>query len=380
MKKRLLYLSLVLAFTFIAKTANAQLLIEENFDYTIGDPLIAGAVDNVDNSATSTTGWLTVSASGSKAGTNSFTIADTGLSYLNYIGSGKGKALNLLDNDGQDVFKVFCTSNTDGAPFAGPKTLYFAYMVKIPAGNTTGEDIFAAIKYSAGASDANYFARTLAKVTDNEVKFGFMKSSSPVDTAWSNNYSINDTHLIVLKYALGDINGATSGAEVGNFDDVVDMFIVPVVGAAEPSTPTMRSANPNDKDAYRWNSGSTKILGGLAAFCLKTPAVGKVPALTFDGLRIGNTWSEVVASPTGLKSQTVNNQVKTFINQKQIIVELGNSNFNKYEIYNTTGATVNASDIRSNSFNIDASNLNNGVYILRFIGATDSYSTKISLQ
>ena len=142
------------------------MLLEENFNYTSGVPLVEGAVASSDNAATTKTGWLTMS--NSAAGTNCFNIASTGLIYSGYAGSGIGKALNILDNDGQDVFKTFSTSNTNptpGAAFPGPKTVYIAFMINIPAGDKTGTEFFAGIKYSNSATDANYMGRIFAKVS-----------------------------------------------------------------------------------------------------------------------------------------------------------------------------------------------------------------------
>jgi hypothetical protein len=146
MKKNLLFFACFLAFLTFSTGAGAQLLLEENFDYTAGEPLVKGAVNSSSNSTTTTTGWLTMS--NSTSGTNSFNITTEGLSYAGYAGSGIGKALEILDNNGQDVFKTFSSSNTvptQGASFPGPKTIYIAFLIKIPPGDKDGAEFFAGL-------------------------------------------------------------------------------------------------------------------------------------------------------------------------------------------------------------------------------------------
>ncbi len=371
MKKKLLYLSLVLAFTFIAKNVNAQLLIEENFEYTSGDPLIAGAVDDSDNSGTSTTGWLTVKKSNYSAGTNSFAIADNGLSYLNYKGSGVGKAVTFLDNNGQDVYKTFCSSNTGGDAFTGPTTIYISYMINVPEGDKSGSDYFAGLKYNPSSTDVSFFGRMYAKVTGSVVNFAILKSSSTeVPTEWSSDYAVGTTHLLVLKYTLGGLYGTTAvEEEAGFYDDKLDLFINPEVGTSEPTTPTLHYENPLDKDAYRYSSKNV-IIGGLASLYLRTPAVGSIPASTIDGIRIGYTWNDIVADSRLSNLQySKSNDFKYTVENKNLNLSLSTNNYTKYDILSISGISMKSGNLHSNTESIDVSLLNKGVYLLNLNGA-----------
>lgn len=362
-------------------SVKAQLLLEENFDYTAGAPLVAGAVVSSDNSATSTTGWLT--QSNSKAATNSYNISANGLSYSNYAGSGKGNALNILDNDGQDVFKSISKTNTTptaGDAFPGPKTIYVAFMINVPAEDKDGAEYFAAIKISNSATDMSYMGRISAKVSGKNVQFGISKSTTPANT-WSGDYPVATTHLLVMKYTMGGLNGISATDETNKYDDKVDLYINPTVGSAEPATATLHYENIADKDAYRY--GSTGIIGGLAAMYFRTPGPGAIPASTIDGIRIGTSWTDVVAAGTTEVSSVRNeNQIKIFMDQsqKQLKVNLGNNSFNQYEIYSITGSKMAGNRIIQNNFTVDLNSVRSGIYIVKMVGASATYSSKILVQ
>lgn len=378
MNKTLLYFCFSFLLCLGGYNVNAQLLLEENFSFTSGAPLVAGAVASSDNSATSTTGWLTMSNSGS--GTNCFNISANGLTYTGYAGSGIGKALDIIDNDGQDVFKTFSASNTNptpGAAFPGPKTLYIAFLINVPAGDKTGSEFFAGIKYSNSATDANYMGRIFARVSGTNVQFGISKSTTP-STTWSGDYPVSKTHLLVLKYTMGGLNGTTSAEETNKYDDKVDLYINPVPGAAEP-TATLHYENSADKDAYRYGS-SNSIIGGLAALYFRTPPVGAIPASTIDGIRVGDTWSKVVAAgATAVPSVANEDAIKIYMDQaqKQLKVNTGNNNFTRYEIYSVTGSKLAECNIRQNAFSINTNSFKEGIYLIRLNGNGKSFSSKI---
>lgn len=321
--------------------------------------------------------------SNSASGINCFTISASGLTYTGYAGSGIGKALDILDNDGQDVFKTFSTSNTNptaGAPFPGPKTIYTAFLIKVPAGDKTGAEFFMGIKYSNSATDANYMGRIFAKVTGNNIQFGISKSASPA-TVWTNDYPVGQTHLLVMKYTMGGLNGTSVTEETNKYDDKVDLFVNPVPGAAEPAAATLHYENSADKDAYRYSS-SNSIIGGLAAIYFRTPAVGAIPASTIDGLRVGDSWSKVMATTT--QAVSLNNEKNVYIymdqSHKQLKVNIAGNNFHQFEIYSVAGRKVYGNLIRENTFTIDMTGLNRGIYCIWMNGASSAYSSKFLVQ
>lgn len=110
MTKKLLSILTGLMLMLFVPQAKAQLLLNDDFEYTIGSLL----KDN---------GWI------SHSGTSEFINVTTGLSFAGYKGSDVGGAANL-DNNGEDVSKKF-TAQTSG-------TLYVASIVKIDANVAAG--------------------------------------------------------------------------------------------------------------------------------------------------------------------------------------------------------------------------------------------------
>lgn len=380
MKKLLLLFNLTFIFLIAGMMANGQqLLFEENFNYTSGDPLVKGAVASSDNAATTTTGWLTISNTTTSA-TNSFNISTNGLIYAGYAGSGIGKALDYVDNGGQDVFKTFSATNTTpstGAAYPGPKTIYIAFMIKIPVGDKDGAEYFMGIKYSNSASDNNYFGRIFAKVSGNNVQFGISKSTAPTNT-WTGEYPIDKTYLLVLKYTMGGLNGATNTEETNKYDDKVDLWVNPAIGGTEPLTATIHYENSADRDAYRYST-SNSLIGGLAAIYLRTPSTaGAIPAATIDGIRLGESWAKVVSPSTkAISPETIRN-IKVYSNYacKYITVDPGNNVFSLAEIFSVSGARIMGKSIDSKNIRIDYSQLSKGIYLLRLQGTSPSYSVK----
>jgi hypothetical protein len=378
MKKNLLFCFFVL---LISNVIHAQLLFEENFNYTSGNPLVAGAVASSDNAGTSTTGWLTMNNSAS--GINCFTISATGLTYPGYTSSGIGKALDILDNDGQDVFKTFSASNTNpsaGAPFPGPKTIYIAFLVNVPAGDKTGTEFFMGIKYSNSATDANYMGRIFAKVAGTNVQFGISKSTTPA-TVWTNDFPVGKTHLLVMKYTMGGLNGANVTEETNKYDDKVDLYVNPVPGTAEPASATLHYENSADKDAYRYSS-SNSIIGGLAAIYFRTPTAGAIPAATIDGIRVGDTWAKVMPATTSTVFIDNAQKVYVFMDQPQKLlkINIADNDFNTFEIFSIPGSKITGNFIRENSFSVDMHGLNTGIYFIRLKGAASAFTAKFMVQ
>ena len=321
--------------------------------------------------------------SNSGSGINCFNISAAGLTYSGYASSGIGKALDILDNDGQDVFKTFSASNTNptaGAPFPGPKTIYISFLIKVPAGDKTGAEYFMGIKYSNSATDANYMGRIFAKVTGNNVQFGISKSTIPA-TVWTNDYPVGQTHLLVMKYTMGGLNGANVTEETNKYDDKVDLYVNPVPGAAEPAAATLHYENSADRDAYRYSS-SNSIIGGLAAVYFRTPAAGAIPAATIDGIRVADAWSKVMTATT--EAITIDNErnVFVFMNQshKQLVVNLADNSLKQFEIYSITGTKVYGKLVSENNFTVDLNGMTRGIYFIRLSGATSTYSRKFIIQ
>ncbi len=379
--KQLLFSFLVL---FVCTNLNAQLLFEENFNYTAENALVSNPVASSTNTD-ATTGWSTIS--GTNSNTNSFNITAEGLSYPNYASSGIGKALKVLDNNGQDVYKLFCGANlipTAGAPYTGPKTIYLSTLINVPAGDKTGFEFIMGLKTDLTTTSTQVVrGRLSVKVTGDNVQFGVGKaavfSATSPASVWSSNYAVNTTHLLVIKYTMTGA-AASLAEETGKYDDIVDLYVNPTIGTSEPTTATLSYAAASETDAYRWNSGGTAIIGGMAGVYFRTPTAGSIPEATFDGIRIGETWESVVKLASGVA--TVNqNSFKIFRdNTKQLQVKLTDTSFNKYQIYAANGQKMAEENIDDSNFSINTNSFSKGLYIISLKNGNSSQSAKFIVQ
>ena len=351
---------------FIAQTAQSQALLHEDFIYTAGVPLVQNPMVSTEN-IDPTTGWRTMSNTNSA--TNAFNIVSPGLTYTGFNGSGKGNAMKILDNAGQDVFKSFAPV----APLTCPKTIYITFLINVPPGDKSGSEFIFGIKYTNSALDANYFGRLFISVTADSLSFGISKSSTPAGALTGMTYRTNTTYLLVLKYTCGGLNGTTSTEEANKYDDKVDLFINPNLSAAEPATPTLTYSNPVDKDAYRYGTTNT-VIGGLAALYFRTPAVGGIPEAVFDGIRVADRWG-VVTNTADVVAEKFKLYTDGLAHQLNVQLE-HNSTFNRYEIVNLTGQVVGQGKINQAHFSIDAHNLNTGLYLLNLSGDKGSSAAK----
>lgn len=363
--KRKIFTSVILCAIMSMGMVHAQMLLEENFDYDAGRPLILNPVNSSDN-FDGVTGWSTIK--NSTSGTNCFNITSAPLTYPGYASSGIGNALNYLGTPGQGVFKLFPKS------IKNDSTVYISFLISFPNVKITGGDYFLGIKMGPAADDANYGGRIFVSVNpeykDEEVSIGINKMSNGT-TTWvdSNNgpfYKPNTTLLMVMKYKVGVLNGTTAAEEAGNYDDEMSLFVNPPLTGIEPATPLLKHVDKTQLDLYRYTSTGT-VFGGARGVYLRPSAIGNTPAYTIDGIRVGEKWEDVVPAPNGLKSTTANN-FSYSINNKKITVMASTFNYNQYEMMSLSGQRM-LSGSFMNSNKIDASSLKSGVYLLNLKGA-----------
>jgi hypothetical protein len=146
MKRTLLLFSLLFAVCF---TASAQVLLQENFNYTAGTALTAN-------------GWTITGTSV----TNVINVANSGLSYPGYVGSNIGNAASLITT-GQDVNIGFASKNSG--------TVYASLLVNVSAAQI-GDYFF---HFTQGLITSNaFYGRVFARLADNgKLTFGVTKSS-----------------------------------------------------------------------------------------------------------------------------------------------------------------------------------------------------------
>ncbi|MDP4282106.1 MAG: hypothetical protein Q8867_08145, partial [Bacteroidota bacterium] len=235
-----LLLGLLLGFNISGK---GQILLEENFDYTAGDLITAH-------------GWTAHSGSG----TNPITITSSTLTYPGYVSSGTGNEVTLTTS-GEDDNHTF-VSQTSG-------TIYASFLVKITSASTTGDYFF-----HLGPSPIStiFVARFFAKRdASNNLAFGISQTNGAANyTGFA--YSLNTTYLVIIKYTINS----------GSGNDAVSVFINPTLGASEPSPTVSNTDTPNDPV-------------NIGAVALRQGSSSNAPGLKLDGIRIGQSWSDVAS-------------------------------------------------------------------------------------
>jgi hypothetical protein len=274
----------------LSSSGIAQNLLTEDFNYTSGTLL-------------STHGWTFFS------GTDGIAVTTPGLSYANvgtYEGSGIGNAVTL-----SDAVTAYDSKLLSASVFSG--SVYCSAMINVSdATNTTGDNL---ISLCSGNSlfYANVFVR---KDPTSGFDFGVSKVATgpsggqpPSPTFTSSGYSFGTTYLVVVKYTF---NTAT------HYDDQVVLYVNPVVGGAEPGTPTLTAGD--NATSYDLNSPIDNV-------CLHKSTA--TPTATIDGIKVATTWADL-PMPVELSSfsSNVNGrnvsliwQTKTEKNSDKFVIE-----------------------------------------------------------
>jgi hypothetical protein len=260
MKKQILknlFLVLCILSPFFAAAQNP--IIVENFNYTAADTLrnISGA------------GWISILSSGLPSNINKIPVVTPGLSYTGSTASGIGNAV-AIKTTGEDIGKAFAQNYRDNA-------IYTSFLINVSAAQATGDYFFAYL--DSALSGTNYRARTFIKTSGTGFKIGISKSGAVTAAGYyATDLSFNTTYQIVVKYSI--ITGVTN--------DSVKLFVNPVLGAAEPTTANAEALTTETDITI----SSTVGIGGVA---LRQGTLANAPTLTFDGLKVGRSWSSVTA-------------------------------------------------------------------------------------
>ncbi len=255
MKKSLL----VVLFLFLLLTSTkAQVLFEENFDYTAtsGDSLKAH-------------GW-TLSGSNN---TNPFMVTTPGLTYAGYL-SVKGNGTSYK-NFGQDIYRTFSPAVSSGS-------IYLSFLVNVQSASSIG-DYFIAL--SPASSQTNYYARLHIKAQGTNWQLGISKSNelSGGNVYGTKLFNYNTTYLVIVKHTF----------VAGTMNDEEKVFVFSSgIQTTEPTATdiTLVETTKNDPTDL---STITMRQGGTASGGVIT---NEGPVLKFDGIRVAASWSSLLTA------------------------------------------------------------------------------------
>lgn len=272
--KKLIMLLLLLPGAF--SSVSGQLLLDENFDYPVGDLITEH-------------GWIAHSGT-----ENWVTVTPSSIFYSGYQSSGTGNEISLK-NTGEDDHTVFPAQDT-GA-------VYVSFLVNILSARTTGDYFVHLGRNTIGTTlRGKVFVK---KDADGHVAFGITHASSNAAlvsyTPFS--YLLNTTYLLVLKYTF----------VTGPDNDVVSLFINPVIGSPEP-LPAITNTDPASDPA------------DIGSFSLRQGTESSAPELKLDGIRVGLHWEDILTSIPGQLRVTglVENGESHCYNATQTITVAGN--------------------------------------------------------
>lgn len=258
------YLLVVFTVLVLGGISNAQLLLEENFDYTAGALLSAS-------------GW----SAHSGTGTNSPAVVTPGLTYEGYSSSGIGNAVLVNNLGGEDVSRDFTKQDVNGT------TIYASLLVNVTdaSASKTGDYFFHLGSRYAPTTFSAFCARLFAKITAaGVVNLGVSNASTAGTQVYSTvNYATNTTYLVILKYTIN---------QAGN--DQLDFWV-------------KSSGVPVDETAAGTPDGTQNTLTGqdtVNAVALRQGSSSTSVAVIVDGIRISTAWSGVL--PVELTSFTAN--------------------------------------------------------------------------
>jgi len=247
----------------MAIPAEAQLLLEENFNYSTGQLTSAGGGANVSGG-----NWITI------GGTGNYILVNSGnLSYSGYLSSGTGNKIDIIGTtaSAEDAYRAFNQPLTIG------NTVYVSFLINLAntdglsANSSTTGDYFAALL--PVNSLTNYVNRVCIRLGSvaNTFNLGLRATSSNADAAWSTaDLAAGATYLVLMRYQMNS----------GSADDVAALFIDPDLSGAEPAPDvTQLSSLTTEPDSL----GRIAVRQGS----LGTPNAG------IDGIRAGSSWNDI---------------------------------------------------------------------------------------
>jgi hypothetical protein len=266
--KKIRHLLLAAALSVGYINSSATVLFSENFEYKSGSQL-------------NTQGkWVTY---GNQSETP-ITVSTPGLTFDGYQSTAVGAAVQILNTNNfneQDLHACFSSEGICSGD------IYMSALVNVS--EVSAEQFFLTFdgrtnssEIAATKSTSNYWRVFLSPSSnDGKFYFGIAKNKSNADVKTSQEYNLNTTYLIVLKYSFVD----------GEKNDVLSLY-VNQVGSTEPSSPTIKSSSGTDATTKSNGNTADYGIGGVAI--MQSGSSSKAgPKLQLDALRVATTWAEL---------------------------------------------------------------------------------------
>jgi hypothetical protein len=318
MKKITLLLSFIACVVF----AQAQPIVTENFNYTVGTGLAAN-------------GWVGTGATPSTL--NPILVTASSITYTGYPGSGVGSEITLTTS-GEDLNKSFSAITTGN--------IYFSALVNLSAAQATGDYFLHIGDLPAGTI---YFGRTYVKLDGTKIAFGILNTSggtpAPTATYTASNYDLNTTYVIVVK-----VNAATGASSL----------IVNPDFTAEPTTGWVTSS-----------VGTSAVpTAGFTTINIRQGSGTAAATLKIDGIRVGTSYSALFPT-TGIFTLKAEPLSISLVGKTLTVKEVADGSI--VDIYSAIGAKVQSTQLVNGTVQLNS--FSKGLYVVR----VGNQSSKIML-
>ncbi|MDY6206597.1 MAG: choice-of-anchor J domain-containing protein [Prevotella sp.] len=265
----------MLTMAAMSAPAQAQLYMEENFDYEAGNLHGQGE-------------WVRYST----ASMSPIQVIEHQLTYSGYADAPVGKAVELT-NTSTNIQKL-CKKFSETDVRSG--SVYYSFLLNVKSVTTSksnGTSHFAALLEKRGSTFAdgyrgNEYGKLFAKESsEGHFKLGVLRSTGQESNIVfsSEEYQYNETYLVVVKYQVVGENSM-----IGESNDIVSLFVNPAVSSTEP-TPTVTYEQQTGSD---FKPGSTT--GGLIGFQLNQglTSMKNAPNAIIGNVRLAASWHELM--------------------------------------------------------------------------------------
>lgn len=246
----------------LASGADATLLVEDNFDYPVGQLTDNGGGANVSGG-----NWVNFSGTG-----NYIQVTSPGLGYAEYPSSNIGNKIGIVysTTSAEDVYRQFPAQGSGS-------TTYVSFLLNLAntnglAANTsaTGDYFFSLLPSTSATS---YVGRVTVRLGSaaGTYQLGLRATASNSESVWlSGDLLPGTTYLVALAYQLNPDQGW--------------LWLNPALAGTPPAADLSQTAAATVSDVDR-----VIIRQGYTA---GPPAVA-TPNADIDGIRVGTTWSDI---------------------------------------------------------------------------------------
>lgn len=265
MRRALCFMAFLMGMLFVfSPVVNAQVLMNENFDYPKGELYGIG-------------GWM-------KYGSNPASpiqVVDSPLTYAGYQDVATGGAIELINiANGQDLQKKF----TAGDEHITSGVVYYSALINVKTAGKEADKVHfmslinktATGNVADGKGGSEYGKLFALAGSEGKFKLGVSRfSTNPV--MGESEYELNKTYLVVVKYE----------CVAGTTNDEVSLFVNPTDLEKEPTVPTAKYTTGSDSEVSDKN-------GFQSVECRQGGSSGKIaPNVIIDALRVARSYPEL---------------------------------------------------------------------------------------